>query len=146
VDSRERLGEILKGLNMVGTKFSMPVIFPVHPRTRKMVKEFGLGFDGIQAIEPVGFLEFLQLEASARLVLTDSGGVQEEACVLGVPCVMLRDNTERLETVDVGANVLAGVRAIEILKATKQMLSQGDVWENPFGDGRASDLILDFIA
>jgi len=94
----------------------------------------------------VGFLEFLQLEASARLVLTDSGGVQEEACVLGVPCVMLRDNTERLETVDVGANVLAGVRAIEILKATKQMLSQGDVWENPFGDGRASDLILDFIA
>lgn len=61
-------------------------IFPVHPRTRKMVKEFGLEFDGIRAIEPVGFLEFLQLESNARLALTDSGGVQEETCILGVPC------------------------------------------------------------
>ncbi len=59
---------------MVGTKYSLPVIFPVHPRTRKMVGEFGFEFDGIRAIDPVGFLEFLQLEANARLVLTDSGG------------------------------------------------------------------------
>jgi len=84
------------------------VVFPVHLRTRKTATEFGFKFDGIRAIEPLGFLKFLQLEANARLALTDSGGVQEEACILGVPCVTLRENTERPETVDVGANVLAG--------------------------------------
>jgi UDP-N-acetylglucosamine 2-epimerase (non-hydrolysing) len=110
-----------------------------------MAAEFGFEFDGIRAIEPLGFLEFLQLEANARLALTDSGGVQEEACILGVPCVTLRENTERPETVEVGANMLAGVRAIEMLKATKQMLSQGDGWTNPFGDGKASNLILDLL-
>ncbi len=130
VDSRERLGEILKGLELVSREFGLPVVFPVHPRTKKMADEFGFEFEfdgnGIRAIEPLGFLEFLQLEANARLALTDSGGVQEETCILGVPCVTLRENTERPETVDVGANVLAGVSSIEMLKATKQMLSQGD--------------------
>jgi UDP-N-acetylglucosamine 2-epimerase (non-hydrolysing) len=95
VDSRERLGEILKGLEMVSREFELPVVFPVHPRTRKMAAEFGFEFDGIRAIEPLGFLEFLQLEANARMALTDSGGVQEETCILGVPCVTLRENTER---------------------------------------------------
>ncbi len=145
VDSRERLGEILKGLELVGQKFELPVVFPVHPRTRKMVTEFGFEFDGIRAIEPLGFLEFLQLEANARLVLTDSGGVQEEACILGVPCVTLRENTERPETMDVGANVLAGANSGEMFKETKQKLMQGNDWENPFGDGKASNLILDSI-
>jgi len=146
VDSRLRLGEIIKGLELVRREFSLPVVFPVHPRTRKMAAEFGFEFDGIKAIEPPGFLEFLQLEANARLALTDSGGVQEETCILGVPCVTLRENTERPETVDVGANMLAGAGAIEMLKATKQMLSQGDGWKNPFGDGKTSNLILDFVA
>ncbi len=145
VDSRERLGEILKGLKLVRKEFSLPVVFPVHPRTRKMAAEFGIEFDGIQAIEPLGFLEFLQLEANARLALTDSGGVQEETCILGVPCVTLRENTERPETVDVGSNVLAGISAIEILKATKQMLMKDNGWKNPFGDGRASKFILDVV-
>ena len=83
VDNSNRLGEILKGLELVASEFSLPVVFPVHPRTRKMVAEFGFEFDGIRAIEPLGFLEFLQLEANARLALTDSGGVQEETCILG---------------------------------------------------------------
>ncbi len=99
VDRRLRLGEIIKGLELVSREFSLPVVFPVHPRTRKMAAEFGFEFDGIRAIEPLGFLEFLQLEANARLALTDSGGVQEETCILGVPCVTLRENTERPETV-----------------------------------------------
>ena len=138
VDSRERLGEIIKGLELVSREFSLPVVFPVHPRTRKMAAEFGFEFDGIRAIEPLGFLEFLQLEANARLALTDSGGVQEKTCILGVPCVTLRENTERPETVDVGANFMP--------KGTKQMLSPGDGWKNPFGDGKASNLILDSVA
>ena len=101
VDDRSKLKEILKGLELIKSEFGLPIIFPMHPRTRKMVNEFGLELDGIRAIEPVGFLEFLQLEANARLALTDSGGVQEETCILGVPCVTLRDNTERPETLDV---------------------------------------------
>ncbi len=74
VDNKERLGEIIRGLEMVKSEFGLPVVFPVHPRTRKMVESFGFELDGIQAIEPLGFLEFLQLEANARLALTDSGG------------------------------------------------------------------------
>jgi len=83
----------------------------MHPRTRKTVEQVGISLDGITVMNPVGFLEFLQLESNARLVLTDSGGVQEETCILGVPCVTLRENTERPETIEVGANVLAGTGA-----------------------------------
>lgn len=146
VDNQSRLKEILKGLELIKKEFGLPVIFPIHPRTRKMVNEFGLELDGIRAIETLGFLEFLQLEANARLVLTDSGGVQEETCILGVPCVTLRDNTERPETVDVGGNVLVGADANAMLKATRQMLSRGNGWKNPFGDGRAGSLILASLA
>ncbi len=145
VDSRERLGEIIRGLVMVKSEFGLPVVFPVHPRTRKMVDSFGLEFDGIRAIEPLGFLEFLQLEANARLALTDSGGVQEEACILGVPCVTMRENTERPETVEVGSNRLAGMSAGEILRAAGQMLCQRGGWKNPFGNGRASSCMLDAV-
>lgn len=93
-------------------------------------------------IEATDFLSFLQLERSARLILTDSGGVQEEACILGVPCVTLRDNTERPETVEVGANRIAGTGAENILNAAKSMLSTKRGWSNPFGDGRAAERIV----
>ncbi len=145
VDNSNRLKEIIKGLELIKNEFGLPIVFPVHPRTRKMVQEFGLAFDGIRAIEPVGFLEFLQLESNARLALTDSGGVQEEACILGVPCVTLRDNTERPETLEVGANVLAGADALQMVDRAKQMLQQGNGWKNPFGDGRAGENILRHI-
>ena len=146
VDNGHRIREIIKGLELIKKEFGLPVVFPVHPRTRKMVQEFGIDFDGINAIEPVGFLEFMQLEDNARLVLTDSGGVQEETCILGVPCVTLRDNTERPETLEVKSNFLAGANAEEILRVTKEMLKQGNGWKNPFGDGKASKLILDSIS
>ncbi len=145
VDNKERLGEIIRGLEMVKSEFGLPVVFPVHPRTRKMVESFGFELNGIRAIEPLGFLEFLQLEANARLALTDSGGVQEEACILGVPCVTLRDNTERPETVDVGANVLAGADALRVVENAKRMMLQGNEWKNPFGDGRAGESIIDYL-
>lgn len=142
VDDGNRLKEIIKGLKLIKKEFGLPVVFSVHPRTKKMVQEFGLYFDGIRAIEPVGFLEFLQLEANARLALTDSGGVQEETCILGVPCVTLRDNTERPETLEVKSNLLAGANAKAMLNGVKQMLQQGNGWKNPFGDGMASKWIL----
>jgi len=145
VDNKKRLGEIIRGLEMVKSEFGLPVVFPVHPRTRKMVESFGFELDGIKAIEPLGFLEFLQLEAGARLALTDSGGVQEETCILGVPCVTLRDNTERPETVDVGANVLAGADALRMVDRAKRIMLQGNEWENPFGDGKAGKCIIEHL-
>lgn len=146
VDDKFRLKEILWGLKRIAKDLSLPVVFPVHPRTRKMVQEFGYDLEGIQAINPVGFLEFLLLESNARLALTDSGGVQEETCILGVPCVTLRDNTERPETLEVGSNVLAGADALRMIENAKRMMRQGNGWKNPFGDGNAGKLILDSIS
>lgn len=146
VDDRSKLKEILKGLELIKSEFGLPIIFPMHPRTRKMVNEFGLELNGIRVIEPVGFLEFLQLEANARLALTDSGGVQEETCILGVPCVTLRDNTERPETLDVKSSILSGANAEKMLKGAKQMIKQANGWKNPFGDGQSSRLIIESIA
>ena len=145
VDDRARLKEILEGFSLISEEFSLPVIFPVHPRTRKRIEEFNFDLDGVRAIDPVGFLEFLQLEAGARLALTDSGGVQEETCILGVPCVTLRDNTERQETIEVGSNILAGVDALAILDKTGLMMNAENGWMNPFGDGRSGIYIVDLV-
>jgi len=98
------------------------VVFPVHLRTRKMVDSFGFNLDGIRAIEPLGFLEFLQL--GARLALTDAGGVQQETCILGAPCVTLRENGERPETLDAGANVLVGSVSQRIMDGSGKMLGK----------------------
>lgn len=139
-DSKTRLSAILDGLRQVCAEFSLPLIFPAHPRTVKMIHEFGLQIpEGVRIIDPVGYLEFLQLESSARLILTDSGGLQEEACILGVPCVTLRDNTERPETVDVGANIIAGKN---IIAGVKQMMQAGNEWENPYGEGDAGKIMI----
>ena len=86
-------------------------------------------------------MNFLQLEKNAGLILTDSGGVQEESCILGVPCVTLRDNTERPETVEVGANVLAGTEPGRIVECARNMIERERTWENPFGDGLAGEKI-----
>jgi len=95
--------------------------------------------------DPVEYLPFLRLERDVRLVLTDSGGVQEEACILGVPCVTLRENTERPETIEVGANVLAGTDPEQILQKTEIMLRTRRGWKNPFGDGKAASKILEIL-
>ena len=145
VDVKERLKGILKGLELIHEEFSMPVIFPIHPRTRRRIREFGLSLDGVTVNDPLGFLEFLQLEANARLVLTDSGGVQEETCILGVPCVTLRDNTERPETLEVGSNIIVGTKREKILEGVKLMFNKENSWENPFGDGRAGERIIEIL-
>lgn len=145
VDSEDRLKSILKGLELVHNKYSLPILFPVHPRTEKMIREFGIQPGGVTLIKPQGFLRFLQLEANARLILTDSGGVQEEACILGVPCVTLRDNTERPETIQAGANMLAGADPKKIMSCVDTMLNRGSGWKNPFGDGHASWRILKLL-
>ena len=143
VDDKSRLQGIIKGLQAIQKEYNLPVIFPIHPRTQKMLSAFGISPEGIQTVPPIGFFEFLQLEANARLVLTDSGGIQEETCILGVPCVTLRENTERPETLLVSSNVLAGTDPDRIRKAVQEMLQPRAKWSNPFGDGTASKKIIE---
>jgi UDP-N-acetylglucosamine 2-epimerase (non-hydrolysing) len=145
VDSEKRFRGILEGLRMVHHESGIQVVYPIHPRAKKQLRVFGLAPTGVLVIEPLDYLSFLQLESRAKLVLTDSGGVQEEACIVKVPCVTLRDNTERPETLEVGANVLAGTDPYEIVDKAKFMLSNGNGWANPFGDGRAATRIVDVL-
>lgn len=148
VDNRKRLVKILAGIEKVCKKHKMPVVFPIHPRTVKMFKLFDIKpHELIRTMEPCGFLEFLQLEAGARLILTDSGGVQEEACVMKVPCVTLRDSTERPETVEVGANIIAGEGFYPkiIAGAVETMLKAKRSWKNPFGSGDSAERILKIL-
>ena len=143
VDDPIRLAEILAGLKHISDHYRLPVIFPMHPRTQKMVREFSLSTEGIRVIDPVGYLEFLILESKAALLLTDSGGVQEEGCILSVPCVTLRNNTERPETIDAGSNILAGTNPDQILAAAERMINVPRTWNNPFGTGDAAHRIID---
>jgi UDP-N-acetylglucosamine 2-epimerase (non-hydrolysing) len=146
VDNKQRFAGILKGLFSIHEEYGLPLIFPVHPRTEKMIRTFRLKTRGLETIKPLGFLEFLQLESQARLVLTDSGGVQEEACILNVPCITIRDSTERPETVDAGANMIAGFAPDAIVNAAQRMLEEKRKWANPFGDGKTGERILDILA
>ena len=146
VDSKESLDNLFKGLKLIYDEYGIQLLYPIHPRTKKMIEQHHIEIPtGIKLIPPAGFLEFLQLESNAKLILTDSGGVQEEACILHVPCVTLRENTERPETVAVHANMLAGINPQKMLFATKQMLSIDRSWNNPFGDGHAGNRIINII-
>jgi UDP-N-acetylglucosamine 2-epimerase (non-hydrolysing) len=153
VDCAERLGEILEAVcDGIG---DLPVIFPIHPRTRQRIDSFGLsgrfavapGAPGIWLTGPRGYLEFLNLNAGARIVLTDSGGLQEETTVLGIPCVTLRENTERPITLSHGTNRLAGTRRKGILAAIASALdNSGDCPAPPENwDGRAAERIIEIL-
>lgn len=145
VDNPKRFKGILEGLKLVQDYFGMPIVYPLHPRSRKMMKEYGFDPGKIVLTEPIDYLSFLTLESRAKLVFTDSGGVQEEACILKVPCVTLRDNTERPETIEVGSNTLAGAEPKRILEKTKLMIDNDRYWNNPFGDGRAGERIVSIL-
>lgn len=143
VDNAIRLKGILDGLKLAGRHYGMLVIFPLHPRTANCVKKFGFKIPSeVRAVKPLGYLDFLKLEANARLIITDSGGLQEEACILNIPCVTVRDNTERPETIKSGMNVLAGANAEKILKCSIRASKKKIKWFNPYGDGRAGRRIV----
>ena len=238
VDDPVRFKGILEALKLLTTKYQLPVIYPIHPRSLKMMQQFGLspspetdssavipeaskgeaeGSLGggtrnlkletenssstpsfrpeesvarredlarnspspsleshksliinhksptspqpetynlklttyntplLHLLDPVDFFSFLQLEKHARLILTDSGGVQEESCILGTPCVTLRDNTERPETLEVGASLLAGASPEKILECCYTMLKKRSDWKNPFGDGKAGERVVKIL-
>jgi UDP-N-acetylglucosamine 2-epimerase (non-hydrolysing) len=145
VDDPGRLSEMLRTLIQISKL--LPVVFPVHPRTRKGIHDLGVGLEQLIVTEPLGYLDFLHLMANARLVLTDSGGIQEETTILGVPCLTARENTERPVTIREGTNRLVGVDSDTIVRTAAQILSEPhrptsipDLW-----DGRASERIADIL-
>ena len=157
VDNREKFSEILEGLSAVARE--LPIIFPIHPRTMQRVVDYELhaflrngerkkgNARGIFLIQPLGYLDFLHLMANAELVLTDSGGIQEETTVLGIPCITLRENTERPVTVSEGTNRIVGTDKQEIIRESITALHNGaksyripELW-----DGRAAERIVEGI-
>jgi UDP-N-acetylglucosamine 2-epimerase (non-hydrolysing) len=145
VDDPKVLSPILEALEEISK--SIPVLFPIHPRTAKRVQDFGLSMNGIRTMDPLGYLEFLNLESTATVVLTDSGGLQEETTILGVPCLTLRHNTERPVTITHGTNIMVGPDKTRILEAFRRIMN-GD-WK-PAGppeywDGHAAERIIRVI-
>jgi UDP-N-acetylglucosamine 2-epimerase (non-hydrolysing) len=148
VDVELVLRTILDGVNRVLVHHGLVGVFPAHPRTRRRLEEFDL-LPGphFELIPPTSFRALLDLQAHARLVMTDSGGLQDESCILGTPCVTLRNTTERPETVEAGANIVAGVTVAGIVSGAERMLALDSVnWPEPLGDGRAAQRIVAAIA
>ena len=146
VDDKVRLKEILTAFKDLYFKYNLPIIAPLHPRTLKMIERFNLKIpEGMRVIKPQGYFEFLPLLEKCKAVITDSGGIQEEACILKVPCITARNNTERPETVDVGANIIAGVTRTKIIAAVDKMIYEELNWTNPFGDGNSAEKIVKTI-
>lgn len=148
VDDPEVFRRILQALEEIVLK--LPLVFPVHPRTRKMITEFGLTeriekAKGLRMVEPVGYLDFLGLYSGARLVLTDSGGIQEETTVLGIPCLTLRENTERPVTIEMGTNIVVGTDPEKITTHALAALngtSNKAIRVPPLWDGHTAERIL----
>ncbi len=145
VDDVHNLKEILRALAVVSER--VPLIFPVHPRTRAKLDAGMPPFHQIRFVEPLGYLEFLGLMARARLVLTDSGGIQEETTALGVPCLTLRENTERPVTMELGTNRLIGNHARNIVDAAFEVLKMGrrQIMRPPLWDGHAGERVAECI-
>ncbi len=152
VDNKEKIKKVIDTLSLLK---DFNFVFPIHPRTRKNLENFGLynrlfELTHILVIEPVGYLDMIHLLSNSMCVLTDSGGIQEEACILKVPCLTLRNNTERPETIDFGANVLVGndmqklVLELNKIKLDADYL-KGKPGTNPFGDGKAAYKIIQII-
>ena len=142
-----RLAQFRAAMQLLETRFpTWEIVFPIHPRTQKKLGDIKLP-SNVKLVPPMGYLKFLSLLKSAKVVLTDSGGVQEEACVLGTPCVTLRDNTERPESVQVDANILAGVEPSTVLEAAVYAIEVmgKSRWKNPFGDGKAAKRIVEVL-
>ena len=146
VDDPENLRRLIETLDAIGDRVRL--VFPVHPRTRQKLEASGLVFDEARwkVVDPCGYIDFLDLTANAALVLTDSGGIQEETTVLGVPCITLRENTERPCTIDQGTNTLVGTDPAAILRAVERALS-GTVEKRvpPLWDGKSADRIREIL-
>lgn len=145
VDTKSSLESLVHLIKSIPSITGLPVIYPIHPRTKEKLDSFQLTIDNVTLTDPLGYLDFLTLEQHARLIVTDSGGIQEEACILQVPCITIRENTERPETISVGANKLVGLSVEQFEHAVKYHMARTASWENPFGDGHTSEKILEVV-
>ncbi|ELZ45674.1 UDP-N-acetylglucosamine 2-epimerase [Halorubrum distributum JCM 9100] len=150
VDDKSTLTDLIEIIERTSEQLNMPVVYPIHPRTEDRLAKFNLQeridtIDNLCLVDPLSYLDFIKLLGETALAMTDSGGIQEEACIMGVPCVTLRENTERPETVEVGANVIAGTDPDTVLDRTITMVNADGDWNNPFGDGTASKKIVDTV-
>jgi UDP-N-acetylglucosamine 2-epimerase (non-hydrolysing) len=146
VDSTEKLAELLGAIDSIASQ--VPVIFPVHPRTQQRLAQAGIKtHPQLRMIPPIGYLDFLCLLSKATLVLTDSGGIQEETTALGVPCLTLRENTERPITISEGTNQLIGTDPAKIIAAAQSILAGNGKPGRipPFWDGHAAERIVDVL-
>ena len=150
VDNPLTFGRILDALEKISEQ--LPIVFPVHPRTRKTITQHGFDervaqIEGLRLIDPLGYLDFLSLYSGASLVLTDSGGIQEETSVLGIPCLTLRENTERPITVTMGTNMIVGTDTGKIVNAAVAALAETakPAIDIPLWDGKTADRILDAL-
>jgi len=142
-DNPERLRAIFAGLERI-VQAGLQVILPLHPRTRKVAEALGLSLNSVWVLKPVSYLDMLLLEKNARVILTDSGGVQKEAFFFRVPCVTLREETEWVETVEAGWNTLVGCDPEWIVQAALEAKPGGEsAW--PYGDGRAGERIVNIL-
>lgn len=146
VDNPKHLRQTLQAVSQACHYHQLNIIFPIHPRTRGTLERYKISLPtSMQICEPLGYLDFLFLESQSTICLTDSGGVQEEAMILRVPCVTLRNNTERPETVQCGANKVTGTTRICIQAGIHSMLKKKRHWKNALGDGQAAKKIIDAI-
>jgi UDP-N-acetylglucosamine 2-epimerase (non-hydrolysing) len=149
VDNAHRLSQIMEALHRLAEQYRVPVICSVHPRTRERLKQFGIRVDSplIRLMQPFGFFDFVHLEQHALCVITDSGTVQEECCIFGVPAVTIRQSTERPETVTCGSNVVSGLDAGRIVDCVRLMADQRYDWPRPEGylDPHVSSKVVQFI-
>lgn len=145
VDEEEKLRELMEEL--VNHSRELPLVFPVHPRTAKMLKNLGIEHPRLHMIEPLSYLEFNYLVERARAVVTDSGGITEEASIMDVPCMTLRDNTERPETITLGTNELLGTNPENIKPAMDKLFSGNwkKTQEIPLWDGKCAERIVDAL-
>jgi UDP-N-acetylglucosamine 2-epimerase (non-hydrolysing) len=145
VNKESRMVNIFEGLYQISQRFKRKIIFPVHPNTLNKIHSYDIDTDFVEMVDPMGYLEFLNHEMHADLIITDSGGIQEEACILKVPCVTMRDNTERQETVRIESNILAGTDPWAIVNASHTMLTSRREWECPYGDGTSGKQIINIL-
>jgi UDP-N-acetylglucosamine 2-epimerase (non-hydrolysing) len=133
VDREDKLRDLVEALSRLHQQYGHPVICSFHPRTRAKVEKFGVDItrEGVRFLEPLGFIDFIRLERSAFCILSDSGTVQEEACIFGVPNVTVREVTERPETLDCGSNVLSGSCPEDILRHVSLVTGQSTAWQPP---------------
>jgi UDP-N-acetylglucosamine 2-epimerase (non-hydrolysing) len=149
VDNPDILERVLLEVNNMAESLGVSFVFAAHPRTQKRISEFGLTdcvskCENIKTVDPFRYRDFIGILKNAQLVVTDSGGIQEESCILKVPCITVRESTERPETVEVGANRVAGTSPASIREAfTSLDLDEEANWVNPYGDGQASRRIIE---